>query len=320
LKGKTMADKQIIAVTGATGAQGGGLARAILDDPDAAFTVRAITRNAGSDKAKELARLGAAVVEADLDDEAGLAKALDGAYGAYFVTNFWEHGDPDREFAQARNLAQAAKTAGVAHAIWSTLEDTRDSVPLHDDRMPTLMGKYKVPHFDVKHEANALFTAAGVPTTFLQTTYYWDGFASIFPPKRQEDGSLVLALPMADRKLAGIAAEDIGRTAYGIFKRGEALVGKTVSIAGEHLTGAEYAAAFAELLGEPVHYYPVPHDGFRAAGFPGAEEIGNMFQYYAEFDAEFTGRRDLDRVRDLNPRLKTFKEWLAANKDAFAAL
>jgi uncharacterized protein YbjT (DUF2867 family) len=320
LKGKTMADKQIIAVTGATGAQGGGLARAILDDPDAAFTVRAITRNAGSDKAKELARLGAAVVEADLDDEAGLAKALDGAYGAYFVTNFWEHGDPDREFAQARNLAQAAKTAGVAHAIWSTLEDTRDSVPLLDDRMPTLMGKYKVPHFDVKHEANALFTAAGVPTTFLQTTYYWDGFASIFPPKRQEDGSLVLALPMADRKLAGIAAEDIGRTAYGIFKRGEALVGKTVSIAGEHLTGAEYAAAFADLLGEPVHYYPVPHDGFRAAGFPGAEEIGNMFQYYAEFDAEFTGRRDLDRVRDLNPRLKTFKEWLAANKDAFAAL
>jgi uncharacterized protein YbjT (DUF2867 family) len=315
-----MADKKIIAVTGATGAQGGGLARAILDDPASEFTVRALTRNPGSDKAQALARRGAAVVEADLDDEASLAKALDGAYGAYFVTNFWEHLDPDREYAQARNLAQAAKAAGVEHAIWSTLEDTRDSVPLHDDRMPTLMGKYKVPHFDVKNEANALFTAAGVPTTFMQTTYYWDGFASLFPPKRQEDGSLVLALPMADRKLAGIAAEDIGRTAYGIFKRGTSLTGETVSIAGEHLTGAEYAAAFADLLGEPVHYYPVPYDGFRAAGFPGAEEIGNMFQYYAEFDDEFTGRRDLGVVRDLNPNLQTFKAWLTANKDAFAAL
>ena len=315
-----MADKKIIAVTGATGAQGGGLARAILDDPASEFTVRALTRNPGSDKAQALARRGAAVVEADLDDEASLAKALDGAYGAYFVTNFWEHGDPDREYAQARNLAQAARAAGVEHAIWSTLEDTRDSVPLHDDRMPTLMEKYKVPHFDVKNEANDLFTAAGVPTTFMQTTYYWDGFASIFPPKRQEDGSLVLALPMADRKLAGIAAEDIGRTAYGIFKRGKSFIGKTVSIAGEHLTGAEYAAAFADLLGEPVHYYAVPYDGFRAAGFPGAEEIGNMFQYYAEFDDEFTGRRDLDAVRDLNPSLQTFKEWLTANKDAFAAL
>jgi uncharacterized protein YbjT (DUF2867 family) len=315
-----MADKKIIAVTGATGAQGGGLARAILDDPASEFTVRALTRNPGSGKAQALARRGAAVVEADLDDEASLAKALDGAYGAYFVTNFWEHLDPDREYAQARNLAQAAKAAGVEHAIWSTLEDTRDSVPLHDDRMPTLMGKYKVPHFDVKNEANALFTAAGVPTTFMQTTYYWDGFASLFPPKRQEDGSLVLALPMADRKLAGIAAEDIGRTAYGIFKRGTSLTGETVSIAGEHLTGAEYAAAFADLLGEPVHYYPVPYDGFRAAGFPGAEEIGNMFQYYAEFDDEFTGRRDLGVVRDLNPDLQTFKAWLTANKDAFAAL
>jgi uncharacterized protein YbjT (DUF2867 family) len=315
-----MADKQTIAVVGATGAQGGGIARAILADADSAFTVRALTRNPDSDKATELARLGAQVVQADLDDEASVVKALDGAYGAYLVTDFWSHGDPDREYAQAGNLARAAKAAGVEHAIWSTLEDTRHSVPLHDDRMPTLLEKYKVPHFDVKGDANALFTEAGVPTTFLQTTFYWEGFTSFFPPKRQEDGSLVLALPLADRKLAGIAADDIGRTAYGIFKRGKALVGETVSIAGEHLTGEQYAAAFTEVLGEPVHYFAVPFDGFRAAGFPGAEEIGNMFQYYAEFDDEFTGRRDLDVVRGLNPHLQTFKEWLTEHKGAFASI
>ncbi|WP_199038174.1 NmrA/HSCARG family protein [Glycomyces salinus] len=315
-----MADKQTIAVAGATGAQGGGLARAILADPDSGFRVRALTRNPGSDKARELAGLGAEVVQADLDDEASLVQAFEGAYGAFFVTNFWEHVSPDREYAQAANLARAAKTAGIEHAIWSTLEDTREAIPLDDDRMPTLMEKYKVPHFDVKAEANALFTEAGVPTTFLQTTFYWENIPSFFPPKRQDDGSLVLAMPMADGRLSGIAVEDIGRTAYGIFKRGKDFVGETVSIAGEHLTGAEYADAFAELLGEPVHYYPVPFDGFRAAGFPGAEEMGNMFQYYAEFDDEFTGRRDLAKVRELNPRLKTFAEWLADHKDAFASL
>lgn len=312
-----MAEQKIIAVVGATGAQGGGLARAILTDADAEFTVRALTRDPDSEKARELAGLGAEVVQADVDDEASVAKAFAGAYGAFLVTNFWEHGSPEREYTQARNLAQAAHAAGIQHAVWSTLEDTRKSIPLEDDRMPTLMDRYKVPHFDVKGDANGLFAEAGVPTTYLQTTFYWENFLSFFPPKRQ-DGALVLALPMADRKLSGIAVEDIGRTAYGVFRRGAPLIGATVSIAGEHLTGAEYAEAFAELLGEPVHYYPVPFDGFRAAGFPGAEEMGNMFQYYAEFDDEFTGRRDLDAVRELNPRLKTFKEWLATHKDAFS--
>lgn len=313
-----MSERKIIAVVGATGQQGGGLAHAILADPDSEFAVRALTRNADSEKARELARLGAEIVEADIDDEASLVKAFDGAYGAFLVTNFWEHMSPDREYEQAANLARAAKSAGVEHAIWSTLEDTRDSVPLEDDRMPTLLDRFKVPHFDVKGEANALFTEAGVPTTFLQTTFYWEGFMAYFPPQRQEDGGLVLAMPMSDGKLAGIAAEDIGRTAYGIFKRGKGLVGKTISIAGEHLTGEEYAEAFSEALGEPVAYYAVPFDGFRAAGFPAAEEMGNMFQYYAEFDDEFTGRRDLTAVRELNPELKTFREWLAENKEAFA--
>jgi uncharacterized protein YbjT (DUF2867 family) len=315
-----MSEQKIIAVVGATGQQGGGLARAILAEPDSGFTVRASTRNADSAKARELARLGAEVVEADLDDETSLAKAFDGAYGAYLVTNFWEHMSPEREYEQAGNLARAAASAGVRHAVWSTLEDTRDAVPLEDDRMPTLLGRYKVPHFDVKAEANDLFTQAGVPTTFLQTTFYWDGLAAGMGPKRQEDGSVVLALAMADAKLAGIAAEDIGRTAFGIFKRGKELVGRTVSIAGEHLTGAEYAAAFTDVLGETVHYSPVPFEGLRSAGFPAAEELGNMFQYYAEFEDEFTGRRDLAAVRELNPQLKTFKAWLSENKDAFAGI
>src|SRR5437762_663146 len=169
-------DKKIIAVVGATGAQGGGLVRAILNDKQGGFAARAITRDPNSDKAKALADEGAEVVAADVDNAKSLEKAFEGAHGAFCVTFFWAHFKPEKEISQARNMAQAAKDAGVRHVIWSTLEDTRKSIPLSDDRMPTLMGKYKVPHFDAKGEANAIFTELGVPTTFLLTSVYWENF------------------------------------------------------------------------------------------------------------------------------------------------
>ncbi len=100
-----MSNSKIIAVVGSTGAQGGALVRAILADPASGFRVRAITRKAGGDKAAELRKLGAEVVEADLDDEASLVKAFQGAYGAYCVTNYWEHFTPAKEVGQARNMA-----------------------------------------------------------------------------------------------------------------------------------------------------------------------------------------------------------------------
>src|SRR3972149_10139489 len=169
-----MAEKKVIAVVGATGAQGGGVVRAILADPGGGFTARALTRDANSDSAKALAQLGAEVVQADIDDEASLERAFAGAYGAFCVTFFWVHFSPDTGIAQAGNMARAAKSAGVEHVIWSTPDDMRQWVPLTDDRMPTLGGRWKVPHFDGKAEANHLFTDAGVPTTFLQTSFYWE--------------------------------------------------------------------------------------------------------------------------------------------------
>lgn len=311
-----MAEKKLIAVVGATGAQGGGLARAILADAGGGFTVRVLTRHPGSEAARELAGLGAEVVEADMADEPSMTKAFDGAYGAFLVTNFWEHMSPEQEKRDAATMARAAKAAGVAHAIWSTLDDTREHIPLEDERMPTLQGRYKVPHFDAKAEADQYFTDAGVPTTFLRTTFYWENLLGPLAPTRAEDGRLVLALPMADGRLAGIAAEDIGRIAYGILRRGRDLVGRTVSVAGEHLTGAQLADQLSAALGEEVHYAPVPFDAARAQPFPGAVEFGNMFQFYAEVP-QFNAARDLDVVRDLNPRLQTFQQWLAAHKHAF---
>jgi len=310
-----MTDKKIIAVTGATGAQGGGLVRAILADPAGGFAVRAITRDVHSDKARALAQAGAEVVAADIDDEASLAKALKGAYGAYFVTFFWAHFSPEKEMAEARNMAGAAKAAGLKHVVWSTLEDTRKWVPLSDARMPTLMGKYKVPHFDAKGESDRFFTEAGVPTTFLLTSFYWDNLIYFgMGPKQGSDGKLALTLPMADKPLSGIAAEDIGKCAYGIFKRGNEFVGKTVGIAGGHLSGAQMAAALGKALGQEVRYNAVTPAAYRGFGFPGAEDLGNMFQFNAEFADYFTGARSLSVARALNPSLQSFDTWLAANK------
>ena len=311
-----MSDKKIIAVTGATGAQGGGLVRAILADPNGGFAVRAIARDVNSEKAKELAKLGAEVVAGDIDDAASLRKAFAGAHGAYCVTFFWAHFSPEKEIAEARNMAEAAKAAGVKHVIWSTLEDTRQWIPLSDNRMPTLQGKYKVPHFDGKGEANRIFTDLGVPTTMLATSFYWDNFIYFGAgPKKGPDGVLALTLPMGDKKLPGIAAEDIGKCAYGIFKKGAEYVGKTVGIAGEHLTGAEMAAALTKALGREVRYNDVPPEVYRGFGFPGADDMGNMFQFKRDFNEAFCAPRRLDVSRALNPSLMTLDQWLAKYKN-----
>ena len=306
-----MASRKIIAVVGATGAQGGGLARSILDDAGGEFAVRAITRDPQSDKARALATAGADVVGADLADVDSVRRAFEGAYGAYCVTFFWNHMSADRERDDARTLATAARDAHVQHVVWSTLEDTREWVPLSDPRMPTLQGRYKVPHFDVKGEADEFFRASGVPTTFLLTSFYWDNLIHFgMGPKTGPDGGLTFTLPMGDGALPGIAAEDIGRCAHGIFQRGTRLAGERVGIAGAHMTGAQMAADLSDALGREVQYQAVPFDVFRSLGFPGADDLGNMFQFNHDFSDRFCAARSIEFSRSLNPRLQTFAQWL----------
>jgi uncharacterized protein YbjT (DUF2867 family) len=307
-----MADRRTIAVTGATGAQGGGLARAILADPQGGFTVRAVTRNPSAEPARALAQQGADVVWADLDQPDSVRAAFAGAYGAFCVTNFWEHLSAEREIAQAAAMAAAARHAGVAHVIWSTFEDTRRWLPIDDDRMPVLQGRFHVPHYDGKGEADALFR--DLPHTLLRTSFYWENFIHFGAgPQPGPDGKLVLALPIGSEPLPGMAAEDIGRCAYGIFQQG--LTGRTIAVAGENLTGMEMAAAFTEALGQPVSFFPIEPDAYRDLGFPGADEMGNMLQFVRDFADDYAGARDIAFTRSLNPRLQTFRQWLAANRD-----
>ena len=311
-----MAEKKIIAVMGATGAQGSGVVRAILRDKTGGFAARAITRNVGSDKAKALAQAGAEVVAADVGDEESLKRAFAGAHGAFCVTFFWDHFSPERELADATRMARAAKAVGTPHVIWSTLEDTRKWVPLTDDRMPTLQGKYKVPHFDAKGEADDVFRKLGVPTTFLITSFYYENFIFFGSgPKRGPDGKLALTFPLGDKKMPMIAVEDIGKCAYAVFKRGAEFIGKTVGIAGDHLSGAQMAASLTKALGQAVRYNSVPPEVYRSLGFPGADDLGNMFQFKRDFESYYRGARSLEFTRSLDPELQTFDQWLAVNKD-----
>jgi uncharacterized protein YbjT (DUF2867 family) len=310
-----MAGKKIIAVVGATGAQGGGLVRAILNDAEEGFAARAVTRDVDSDKARELGAMGAELVAANVDDEKSLEMALQGAYGAYFVTFFWAHFSPEKEMAQARHMANAANAIGIQHAIWSTMEDTRRWIPLSDARMPTLMERYKVPHFDAKGASNKYFTDLGVPTTFLLTSFYWDNLIHFgMGPKRGADGVLEFTLPMGNKRLPGIAAEDIGKCAYGVFKRGADYINKTVGISGDRLTGTQMAEELSRALGEQVRYNAVSHEAYRSLGFPGAEDLGNMFQFKRDFEDYYCGARDPAVARSLNPELQSFAGWLAKNK------
>lgn len=211
-------------------------------------------------------------------------------------------------------MAEAAKETGLKHVIWSTLEDTRRWVPLTDNRIPTLQGKYKVPHFDAKGEADHFFTDAGVPTTFLLTSFYWDNFIFFGSgPQRGPDGKLAITFPLGDKKLPGIAAEDIGKCAYGVFKRRSEFIGKTIGIAGEHLTGQQMAAELSRALGKDVAYNSVSPETYRGFDFPGADDLGNMFQFKRDFEADFCRARDVALSRSLNPRLQDFAAWLGAN-------
>ena len=304
---------RIITVFGATGIQGGGLVRAILADPARRFAVRAVTRRPDSVAARAFVRAGAIVVGADLDDAGAVRRAMDGAYGAYCVTSFWQHDAPDVELARVAVMARAAAHAGLAHVIWSTLEDTRRLIPL-GTRMPVLKGRYNVPHFDAKGEADHFFSARRVPTTLLYTSMCWENLIVCgMGPQRRADGTLAMGFPTADQRVPWIAAEDIGRSAFGIFARGAALVGMNIGIAGEHLTGAEVAQQLSEALGQPVRYEALTPEAFRASGRAPFVELANMWQFKRDCAALYCAARDVAATRRLNPALQSFRHWLAAN-------
>jgi uncharacterized protein YbjT (DUF2867 family) len=291
----------------------------VLADPRQRFTLRAVTRKPEGAAAQALARAGAQVVAADLDDPLSVRRALDGAHGAFFVTNFWEHFSPQKELDQALTMATAAAQVGLRHVVWSTLEDTREFFPADGARMPVLLGRFKVPHLDAKGEANRFFTEHRLPVTFLYTSFYWENLIHFgLGPKRGADGRLRFVLPMGEARLPGIAVEDIGRSAFGIFVRGPSPAVRSIGVAGEHLSVAQMAAHLSAALGEEVEpVAPTPAE-YAALGFPGADELANMFQFKRDFEARYCAARNVEETRQLNPALQSFGQWLQDNAQRIA--
>ena len=292
------AGRPIVLVTGATGAQGGSVARHLLRR--GRFAVRALTRNPDAAAAGELRELGAEVVRGDLSDFASLRDAMAGCYGVFGVTNFWEHFGG--EYQHGLNLVDAVSDSGVGHLVLSTLPAVRD---LTD-------GALNVPHFDLKARMEAYARSLPVPATFVHVAYYFDNFLSVFVPRRQEDGSYRFGFPQGDTRLAGVAAEDVGGVTATVFERGAEFMGRSLYVVGDDLAPADYAAVMTRVTGRPITYAHIPREVFASFGFPGAADLADMFEFYRTRVPD--RQADLVHSRELYPEIQSFEGWAAKHR------
>jgi uncharacterized protein YbjT (DUF2867 family) len=296
-----MNNKPIILVTGATGAQGGSVARSLLSAGQ--FAVRILTRNASSPKAAELQQAGAEVVEGDMDNKDSLIKAMQGCYGVFGVTNFWEH--YEKEYQQGKNLIEAVKESNISHFVLHTLPDYK----------ALSQGKYAVPHCDIKAELERYCRQLGLKATFVQIAFYYENFLNFFPLQDAGNGTWTFGFPQGDTPLAMAAAEDMGPVVRMIFEHPEAYMNRVVGVVGAHDTCTAYAETMSRVLGKNIAYRYIPRDEYVTYGFPGAEEIANMF----EVQRLHIPDRGIDLIESygLYPAMQTFAQWLERNKTKF---
>lgn len=294
-------NKKTILVTGATGAQGGGVARAILKENK--FRVRILTRNANSQKAQMLKRAGAEIAEGDMEDPQSLAKAMKGVYGVFAITSFWEH--YAKEYQLGVNLIDAASAANVQHFVMHTL----------DDYYKLSRGRFSVPQCDIKAALENYVRDSTLPSTFVRTAFYYENFFSMFPLQKGEDNSFYFGFPQGDTRLAMTSAEDVGGVVHTIFEDPAHFTNRVVGVVGEDYTCDEYAAIMSRVLRRNIRYNYVPRDVYASYGFPGAEEMANMFEVQRLFVQDRTG--DLMESYRLNPSMQSFEAWVERNKYRF---
>ncbi|HEU4563681.1 MAG TPA: NmrA/HSCARG family protein [Gemmatimonadaceae bacterium] len=298
------AARPLVLVTGATGAQGGSVARHLLRR--GRFAVRALTRNPDSPAARALRELGAEVVRGDLADVESLRAAMAGAYGVFGVTNFWEHFAG--EYQHGINIVDAVSDSGIGHFVFSTLPSVSE---LTEGALP-------VPHFDLKAKMEAYARSLSLPATFVHLAFYYENFLGFTPMRRQADGSYRFGFPQGDTPLAGVSVEDVGGVIAQIFERRGEFLGKNIYIVGDDIPAAEYAAIMSDVAGRTIAYEYVPRDAFAAQGFPGAEDLANMFEFYR---TRVPSRQaDLARSRELYPEIQDFRHWMARHRAGLEAV
>jgi uncharacterized protein YbjT (DUF2867 family) len=298
-----MATKKTILVTGATGAQGGSVAQALLQNGQ--YDVRILTRRPDSEKAVALHEMGATVYAGDFSDKDSLKAAVDGCYGVFGLTNFWEH--YEKEYDLGVNLIDAVAAAGVQHFVLHTLADYN----------ALSGGQFPVPHCDMKAALKRYTKQRGVPATFLEVAFYYENFFTFFPPLPDQFGTYQFGFPQGHTKLAMVSVADVGGIAARIFAEPEAFVGRTIGAVAADATCDDYAATMTRVLGMPVHYNYIPRDLYASFGFPGAVELANRFEVQRLYIP--SRQRDLEESYRLNPGMQTFESWLLKNKEALIA-
>ena len=294
----------MIGICGVTGAQGGAVAKECIKHN---YSVRGLTRNINSDKAVKLTKAGVTLVQADFDNKDSLKNVFAGCDAVFIMTNFWEHMDAKKEYQQAKALIDSAVESNIPHIIWSTLEDTRD----YEDNI-TYLGEYKVPHLDEKGMVSKYLKTLKINATHLYTSFFYENFTGMMKLSKDADGVRRLCMPMGDSILPIVTIEDIGKMVHKIV---EDKIYGDVSVASDHLTGADMAKVFSEVLEEPVEYVPVPASTYREFGFPGCEDIGNMFEFKDIHNKEFCQLRNMvDVKKKITPI--SFKEWCISNKES----
>ena len=293
-----------ILVVGATGMQGGGVARHLLKR--GIFEVRCMTRHADSEAARLLRQQGANLVQADLDDPVSLKPAIHGCTGVFGLTNFWEA--HFREYDQGVNLIAAAAEAGVGHLVLSTLPSSKK----------ISRGAIDLPHFETKARMEEYAQLRNVPFTFVHVAFYYENFLNYFPPRPQLDGTYTFGFPLGDACLGAVAAEDIGGVVASIFENRAEFLGKSVEIISDEMPAREYAEIMSHSLGQKITYCHISREMYAAMGFPGARELADMFEFLRVYTP--SRRADIARCQRLFSATQRFETWIEGNAERFSTL
>ena len=271
-----------ILVCGATGSQGGAVARSLLER---GFRVRALTRDPHKPEARALAEQGAEVAQGDMDDRPSVDRALEGAYGVFSVQNFWEAGY-DRELRQGKTVADAASAAGVEHFVYSSVGSAHR--------------RTGIAHFDSKREVEEHVRGLGLPHTVLRPVFFMQNWEMMREPIL--GGTLPQPLDPG-KPFQQVAVEDIGAFAAMAFEHPEEWIGREVEIAGDERTMPEIAEAFGRVAGREVGYYQVPWEQFEEQM---GEEYAVMYRWFNEVGYE----ADVEALRREHPGLIDFEGYL----------
>lgn len=291
---------RVIVVFGATGSQGGGVAKALLKDKR--FQVRCVTRNTESPKAQALASLGAEIVQASLDDPDTLPGVLSGCHGVFGVTSY--EFNAERETKQGKALVDACKAAGVQHLVFSLLESVEDAMGI------------KVEHFDSKGEVEKYMFASGIPCTSVRYSFYMENLLGMTKPQKQFNGEYTMIIPMESTPMDMIHCAGAGTTIAAIFRCPANYLGKAIGLSGDKMTIPEYAKILNKHLApKKFKASDMSPASYAKLGFTGSYEMAAMFEYYIKGNPD----RNQRVTYHLNPGTLSFEGWVKANKDTIIA-